>query len=264
VGIIGGGAGAIEAARLAVRHLGSERVFVFCPNTRQEEAGNEDEIRHALEEGVLIEFLTAPVRILASRGKVKSVECVRLARGPADEDGRKSATPITGSEFMRDLQTVITVAGVNPDISFLTKKEGLKTSEAGTLAVDKTSLATSRKGVFAGGDLVDGKGSFVEAMAAGKQAAESIQGFIEGKSPLSSPQLVKPSVYVKPVNVSREELAQADRPEIPSLSPSRRKKNSREVELGLTEEVAFREARRCLRCELRTKAGREALKGADD
>lgn len=259
VGIVGGGNAAIDAARVAIRSKSCKKVTVLYRRTRKEMPAFEEEIDHATEEGIDIQFLVTPIKILTEKGKVIGVECIRMKLGNLDESGRRRPVPIKGSEFTLELDTLIPAIGERPDISFLTDKDNLKTSKWDTIDVDDETLLTDREGVFAGGDVVTGPRTVVEAIAAGKLAAESIEKYLSGKSLAREYKLSRPSSYVEPVELTEEEIEKAERPKMPKLPPRARKKNFKEVELGLSEEKAIKEARRCLRCELKTKDGKKAI-----
>ncbi|MEW5901250.1 MAG: NADH-ubiquinone oxidoreductase-F iron-sulfur binding region domain-containing protein, partial [Acidobacteriota bacterium] len=259
VGIVGGGNAAIDAARVAVRDKNCQKVTILYRRTRKEMPAFAEEIESAIEEGVDIQFLVAPVRVLTKNGTVCGVECIRMELGEVDASGRRSPNPIKGSEFTIALDTLIPAIGERPDTSFFSERDGLSISQRGGLEVDPSSLTTSREGIFAGGDAVTGPATVIQAMAAGKLAAEMIARYIEGKDLVKEPALTRPSVYIEPVELSEEELAKIKRPKMPRLRRSARKKNFKEVELGLTEPVAVAEARRCLRCELETEEGKKAV-----
>lgn len=259
VGIVGGGNAAIDSARVAIRSKNCKKVTVLYRRTRKEMPAFEEEIDHAIEEGIDIQFLVTPIKILTENGKVIGVECIRMKLGDLDESGRRRPVPIKGSEFTLELDTLIPAIGERPDISFLTDKDNLKISKWDTIDVDDETLLTDREGVFAGGDVVTGPRTVVEAIAAGKLAAESIEKYLSGKSLAREYKLSRPSSYVEPVELTEEEIEKAERPKMPKLPPRARNKNFKEVELGLSEEKAIKEARRCLRCELKTKDGKKAI-----
>jgi NADH-quinone oxidoreductase subunit F len=258
-GIVGGGNAAIDAARVAIRDKNCKKVTVLYRRTRKEMPAFEEEIDNAIEEGIDIQFLVTPIKVLNKNGKVIGVECIRMKLGELDESGRRRPIPIEGSEFTLELDTLIPAIGERPDISFLTDKDNLKTSKWDTIDVDDETLLTDREGVFAGGDVVTGPRTVVEAIAAGKLAAESIEKYLASKSLAREYKLSRPSLYVEPVELTEEEIEKAERPKMPKLPPRAREKNFKEVELGLSEEKAIKEARRCLRCELETKDGKKAL-----
>jgi len=219
----------------------------------------EEEIESAIHEGIEIQYLVAPKRVLSQNGKVVSLECIRMKLGDLDESGRRRPIPVEGSEFTVELDTLIPAIGERPDISFVKEKDNLKVTKWGTLIADEEVLLTDREGVFAGGDAFTGPKTVIEAIAAGKIAALSIENYLEGKKLTREYKLSRPSLYVEPVELTEEEIQKAKRTVMPRLPLSARKKNFKEVELGLTEQNAVQEARRCLRCELETKDGKNAL-----
>ncbi len=259
VGIIGGGNAAIDVARVATRNNNTEKVIILYRRTRKEMPAYEEEIESALEEGIEIQFLVAPQQILTRNGKVVGVECIRMKLGEKDVSGRRRPLPVKGSEFRIDLDTLVPAIGERPDISFIEEKNSFEITSWKTLSVDEETLATSREGVFAGGDVVTGPSSVIKAIAAGKLAASSIDQYLQNKKSKKSYTLSRPSRYIEPVELTEEELGRTNRPEMLRLSPEERHKNFKEVEMGLTEKGARQEARRCMRCELETKDGKKAL-----
>ncbi len=264
VGIIGGGNAAIDAARVAIRNKNCKKAFILYRRTRKEMPAFEEEINSAIEERIDIQFLVAPTKVLTKNGKVVGVECIRMKLGDMDSSGRRKPIPIEGSEFSIELDTLIPAIGERPDISFLTNKNNINISKWETIVADDETLLTDREGVFAGGDVVTGPRTVVEAIAAGKIAAESIEKYLSGKSLAREHKLNRPSLYVEPIELTEEEIEKAKRPKVPKLSIKARKKNFKEVELGLTEEMAIKEARRCLRCELETEDGKKAIGRKND
>jgi len=259
VGIIGGGNAAVDAARVAIRNKNCKKVTILYRRTRKEMPAFKEEIESALDEGIEIQFLVAPAKVLTKNGKISGLECIRMKLGDLDASGRRRPIPIEGSEFKVELETLIPAIGERPDISFLTEKDKLNVTQWETLVADSQTLATNREGVFAGGDVVTGPRTVVEAVAAGKIAAQSIEKYLEGKSMERGYKLTRPSIYIEPVELIDEEKEKAKRPKMPRLPIKSRKKNFKEVELCLTEEAAIKEARRCLRCELETEDGKKAM-----
>ena len=259
VGIVGGGNAAVDAARVAIRNKKTKEVSILYRRTRSEMPAFEEEIETAIEEGVDLKFLVLPTRVLSKEGKVAGIECVRMKLGELDESGRRRPMVIPGSEFTIELNTLVAAIGESPDLSFLSEKDGIEISKWSTIIADEKTLSTSRKGIFAGGDVVKGPSTVVEAIAAGKKAAETIRKYLEGKSLEPEHKLTRPSLYVQPVELTEEEIESAKRPKMPRLPIEQRWKNFNEVELRLNEEMAIREARRCLRCELETKDGKKAI-----
>jgi NADH-quinone oxidoreductase subunit F len=210
----------------------------------------EEEVESALEEGIDIRFLTAPVKVLRDNGKLTGIECIRMEMGEPDESGRRRPVPIPGSEFKIELDTLISAIGEQPDTSFLSEDCGVDISKNGTIMVDPEVFVSHKEGIFSGGDVVTGANTVVEAMAAGKFASESIDKYIRGQSMARIYEVTKPSLLVDALELTEEELASLKRPDKPTLPIAERYKSFKEVDLGLDEKMAMKEARRCLRCEL--------------
>ncbi|MFH1594722.1 MAG: NADPH-dependent glutamate synthase, partial [Candidatus Omnitrophota bacterium] len=171
--VIGAGNVAFDAARCALR-LGSEEVVMIYRRSRQEMPARDEEIEHALEEGIKFELLTHPVRIVGSEdGWVRGVECMRNSLGDPDESGRRRPIPIKNSEFSMEIDTVICAIGQGPNPLLLNTIDGLKLTGKGTIEADFITGRTSMPQVFAGGDIVTGAATVIEAMGAGKRAARS-------------------------------------------------------------------------------------------
>ncbi len=252
VGVIGGGNSAVDAARVAVRVKPCEEVLIIYRRTRQEMPAFEEEVEAADEEGIRFHFLAAPTRIVVRSGKVVGVECLRMELGEPDESGRRRPVPVEGSEFTIDLDTLIVAIGEHPADDFLGEAHGLNVTRWGTAEVSPETLVTNLEGVFAGGDIVTGPNTVIEAMAAGKLAAEMIDRYVQGKPVERDYRLLRPSRYLPAVELSEEEIEEATRQAAPSLPVEERVKSLVEVDLPYSEEMAVREARRCLRCDLET------------
>jgi NADH-quinone oxidoreductase subunit F len=257
--VIGGGNSAVDAARVALRNKNVKKITILYRRTRKEMPAYPEEVEAALEEGVKIEFLVAPTWVRTKDGRVTGVQCRRMKLGEKDESGRPKPVPIEGSEFLMDVDTLILALSERAYTPYLKDSDGLSLSPKwGTIIVDPATMATTRPGVFAGGDVVTGPSSVVDAIAAGKAAAEAIDQYLEGRPLVRARQLTRPSLYVKPVELKEDELQQAKRSKMPHLPPSKRKTMHEEIELGFTRDVAVREAQRCLRCELETEDGKKA------
>jgi NADPH-dependent glutamate synthase beta subunit-like oxidoreductase len=140
-------------------------------------SANPWEIKEAEDEGVKIEFLVAPKKVLGENGKVSGIECVRMQLGEPDESGRRRPIPIEGSAFTQKVDMVILAIGEAPDLEFLPKE--IELNEDGTISVNPITMETSVTGVFAGGDAVTGPATVIEAICAGKRAAESIENYLQ-------------------------------------------------------------------------------------
>jgi len=174
--VIGGGNVAVDAAKTALR-LKADEATILYRRSRGEMPANPWEVKEAEDEGVKIEFLVAPKKILGENEKVSAIECVRVQLGELDETGRRKPVPIEGSEFSRETDMVILAIGEVPDLEFLPKEIELR--ENGAVWVNPITMETSLKGVFAGGDAVTGPATVIEAIQAGKRAAESIENYLK-------------------------------------------------------------------------------------
>lgn len=177
--VVGGGNVAMDAARTALR-LGAE-VHIVYRRTEAELPARKEEVHHAIQEGIVFDMLTNPVGILDDgKGWVKALKCIRMELGEPDESGRRSPVPVPGSEFEIPTDTVIMALGTssNPLISRTTA--GLETNRSGCLVTGPDG-ATTRPGVFAGGDAVTGAATVILAMGAGRTAAKAIDEYIRNK-----------------------------------------------------------------------------------
>ncbi len=240
VAVIGGGNAAIDSARTALR-LGAKEVTIVYRRTQAEMPASAEEIDGAIAEGVEIRFLAAPSRIASRNGKLR-LECLEMRLGEVDASGRRRPEPVAGSEFVMDFDTIIAAVGQRPEIP---GRFNLPLGRGNTIQVDPDTLASSREGVFAGGDVVSGPASVIEAIADGRQAAISIDRYLGGRGEIEET-LAPPEGAVAPL----EEAPEERRVEVPSLPVDERLKSFSQVELGLSEEMAIKEAKRCLRCDL--------------
>lgn len=177
--VIGGGNVAMDSARTA-RRLGADVQLVYR-RSRAEMPARDEEIHHAEEEGVVFQLLTNPIRYLGDdQGWVRAAECLRMELGEPDASGRRRPVPIEGSEFTIEVDTVIVAIGnqANPLVPHTTP--GLELTRRGNVVADPETGQTSREGVFAGGDIVTGAATVIEAMGAGKRAARAIDAYLRG------------------------------------------------------------------------------------
>ena len=175
--VVGGGNVAMDAARTALR-LGAE-VHVVYRRTEAELPARREEVHHAVQEGIVFDMLTNPVEVIGDeRGWVRALRCIRMELGEPDESGRRSAVPVPGSEFEIPTETVIMALGTSPNPLISSTTEGLETTRRGCLVADETG-ATTRPGVFAGGDAVTGAATVILAMGAGRTAARSIDKYLK-------------------------------------------------------------------------------------
>jgi len=240
VAVIGGGNAAIDSARTALR-LGVKEVDIIYRRTQAEMPASPEETKEAIAEGVQIHYLLAPSRIISQNGQVE-LECTRMELGAIDSSGRRRPEPIKDSEFIMSYDTVIAAIGQRPEIP---EQFSLDAGRGNVIQVDPDTLATNRDGVFAGGDAVTGPASVIEAIAAGRQAAISIDKYLGGNGILDET-LAPPEEELAPL----EEAEEKRRPKMPTLPIEKRLADFRQVELGYSEEMAIEEAQRCLRCDL--------------
>jgi glutamate synthase (NADPH/NADH) small chain len=178
VAVIGGGNVAMDAARTALR-LGAERSILIYRRSRDEMPARAAEIHHAEQEGVEFMLLTNPVRYIADgNGWVKEVECIRMELGEPDASGRRRPVPIANSEFRVAVDTVVVAIGNSPNPLIPQTTPGLTTSKKGTIVCDLKTGRTTKRGVFAGGDIVTGAATVILAMGAGRIAAQSMDEFL--------------------------------------------------------------------------------------
>ena len=180
VAVVGGGNVAMDAARTALR-LGAE-VHIVYRRSEAELPARAEEVHHAKEEGIEFMLLNNPVKINGDeKGNVKSIECIKMELGEPDASGRRRPIPVEGSNFELPVDTVIMSLGTSPNPLIRTTTEGLEANKHGCLIADD-NMATTREGVYAGGDAVTGAATVILAMGAGKTAAASIDEYIQNKN----------------------------------------------------------------------------------
>lgn len=179
VAVIGAGNVAMDSARTA-RRLGADEVVIVYRRSEEEMPARNEEIEHAREEGIIFKLLNNPVEINGQEGRVSSMECIKMELGDEDDSGRRRPVPIEGSNWTMEVDTVIVAIGQTPNPLLTSNTKNLKTEPWGGIMVDK-GLATSREGVFAGGDIVTGAATVIQAMGAGKKAAQSIIDYLTSK-----------------------------------------------------------------------------------
>lgn len=172
--VIGGGFTAMDACRSSIR-LGA-KVHLFYRRTQHEMTANEDELEDSHEEGVQYHFLTAPKRVIAENGKVAGMEFIRCELGKMDASSRRSPVHIPGTEFIHECDTILTAVSRTPSLPWL--PEDIECKKNGTIKVNETTMETTRKGVFAGGDVVLGAKTVIEAIAQGKMAAHAMAEYL--------------------------------------------------------------------------------------
>jgi NAD-dependent dihydropyrimidine dehydrogenase PreA subunit len=235
VTVVGGGNTAIDAARASIR-LGAEVVQLYR-RTRAEMPAGSEEIVEAVEEGVRIEYLTVPVRIEKGR-----VTCIRMRLGDADASGRRVPVPIAGNEYVVGFDLLIMAIGQSADAASV-RLEG---QENGKVRVDQGSLATAKRGIFAGGDAVTGPSTIIEAIAQGRRACASIDRFLGGTGII--PEALSEETAAAPPETAPQGTK---RPETRTIALKRRCSTFAPVERTYRKKEASAEASRCLSCDLR-------------
>ncbi|MCX8021689.1 MAG: bifunctional dihydroorotate dehydrogenase B NAD binding subunit/NADPH-dependent glutamate synthase [Syntrophorhabdaceae bacterium] len=179
VAVIGGGNVAMDAARVSKR-MGADDVYLIYRRSRTEMPARAEEVHHAEEEGIDFRLLTNPVRIIGDEnGWVKAIECIRMELGEPDASGRRRPIEIKGSEYTIDVDVVVVAIGQGPNPILTSTTEGLKLRKSGNIEADPETGKTSRKGVFAGGDIVTGAATVILAMGAGRKAAAAIDEYLK-------------------------------------------------------------------------------------
>lgn len=252
VGVVGGGNSAVDAARIAIRQPEVKSVTIFYRRTQAEMPAFQEEIEAALQEGVQIEQLVSPTGIVSESGRLTGIERITNQLGDLDASGRRRPVAVPGTQRIVPIDTLIVAISEGSDTDCVTVAGSNRLEIDGrknTIIADPETLCTNRPGVFAGGDVVTGPNTVVDAIASGKRAAIMIDRYLRGE-PLRQPsELVLPSHYIEPVKPNGGEQ-KTKRADIPRLTIDRRKCEFTEVEMALSVEEASMEATRCLRCDL--------------
>ena len=181
VAVCGAGNVAMDAARTALR-LGAEESLIVYRRSQAEIPARQEELEHAIEEGVQLVLLTSPVEIHGDeKGWVTGMTCLKYELGEPDESGRRRPVPIPGSEFFMEVDTVVMAIGQGPNPLVPSTTKGLELTKWGNIKADEETGQTSLEGVFAGGDIVTGAATVILAMGAGKRAAKAIDAYIKEK-----------------------------------------------------------------------------------
>jgi len=245
--VIGGGNTALDAARCSLR-CGADEVAIYYRRTREEMPASDAEIEEALEEGIRIEYLAAPVSVQADGAALKSLTLLKMELGEPDASGRRRPVPIEGSEYTVEVDTVISAVGQYPDTKLLAALPGLVDAR-GDLAVDRETGATGIAGVFAAGDLATGTDIAIRAIAGGKHAARSVVQHFEGKAPSKPKEFLSRKEELRtPVAADYPDVARAPRAKPVVAAAETRKRSYAEIERTLPLAQAQAEATRCLEC----------------
>lgn len=187
VAVVGGGNVAMDAARTALR-LGAEKVYIVYRRSMEELPARKEEVEHAIEEGIEFKLLNNPVEILGyenpddkrdpKNGFVTGMRCIQMQLGEPDEKGRRRPVEIPGSEFVLDVDTVVISIGTSPNPLIKSTTAGLDVNKRGGIIIEEATGATTKEGVYAGGDAVTGAATVISAMGAGKIAAKAIDEYL--------------------------------------------------------------------------------------
>ncbi|MBM2813689.1 MAG: hydrogenase [Ignavibacteria bacterium] len=252
VGVIGGGNSAIDAARVALRQRDVQNVTILYRRTKEEMPAFAEEIEAAEQEGIEIKTLVTPLKISTSNGKLSGICCIKNELGDVDSSGRRKPVAIPGTEFALEFDTLIVAISEDSgkEVISAIHQSGIETKDNNTIKADPRTLQTSMKGVFAAGDVITGPNTVIQAIATGKRAALMIDRYLSGV-PLEQPIEAKlPKDYIEPLEKTPEEDETSKRIETMRAAAEWRIRNFSEVEVSLSAEEAFREASRCLRCDL--------------
>jgi len=178
VAVIGAGNVAMDSARTALR-LGADEVHIVYRRTREEAPAREEEIAHAEEEGIIFDFLTLPIKVIGdAKGNVTAMECIKMQLGAPDDSGRRRPIPIEGTNFTMKVDMVIDAIGTNANPIVSRSATGVETTDRGYFKADEKTGATTREGIFAGGDIVRGAATVISALGDGKRAAKAIDEYL--------------------------------------------------------------------------------------
>lgn len=241
--VIGGGNTAIDSARVALR-LGAKSVTILYRRTQNMMPAYEAEVHEAMEEGVKIIELVQPVEFHGEKGRFARVECMRMELGEFDKSGRRKSVPVEGSNFSIEADTVIPAISQYADLPFISSRH-ISLTPWGTFTVDE-NMMTTMEGVFAGGDVVHGPDSVIQAIADGKKAAIAIDKYLGGQGVLNK----GPEISINPV-YDEDEIVELPRYPLDMLELEQRRNSFDEVVLGYHKLTAMAEAMRCLHCERR-------------
>jgi NADH-quinone oxidoreductase subunit F len=239
--VVGGGSSAIDAARTA-RRLGAPDVTVVYRRTRDDMPADAEEVQQAVAENVSFVFLAAPVAIRHNEDALV-VQCAAMRPGPVDASGRRRPVPVEGATFPVEADSVVVAIGQEPE-----NPPGMEDDfdRRGRLRVDRLTLQTPKTAVFATGHLITGPAPIIEAIASGRRAASTVDSYLGGTGEL--PQTLPPETPAPEPAVAQVEAPPRAEPAVRPVAD--RVKDFAEVQLGLTEEQALREAARCVRCDL--------------
>ncbi len=248
--VVGGGNTAMDVARTSWR-LGADKVIVLYRRTKAEMPADEMEIEDCLDEGIEIMELAAPVGIIADKGKLKALRCIRMKLGEPDDSGRRRPIPLEGSEFDLPCHLAVSAIGQNAVLDGLTEARDAKLglTRWNTVEVDTDTMKTNIDGLFAGGDIADdGPTVAIDAIRDGQRAARAIHAFLTGGEIPDKPFAVTKGFWSKPGTAELGSVTESPRHEVHMISVDERRGNFSEVATGFDYEDNVHECARCLSC----------------
>ncbi|MFO7889094.1 MAG: FAD-dependent oxidoreductase [bacterium] len=252
IAVVGGGNVAMDVARTSLR-VGADNVHILYRRAREQAPADSEEIEEAINEGVIFNFLVNPIKIIPGKDHLQII-CIKMKLGEPDSSGRRRPIPVEGSEF--DIKADKLVVAIGQD-HVVPEKFKVDIDKWGSIPVDEYTMETSRKGVFAGGDIVTGPASVIKAIAAGRKAASSIDSFFEGDGIIDR-------VFVRPEEGDPylgydENFPKQKKAKRKTLPVEQRLDSFSQVDQCFTEEQLKNEANRCLKCQLRLKISKAPL-----
>jgi formate dehydrogenase major subunit len=248
--VVGGGNTAMDVARTSWR-LGADKVIILYRRTKAEMPADEMEIEDCLDEGIEIMELAAPVGIVAEKGTLKALRCIRMKLGEPDDSGRRRPVPLEGSEFDLPCQFAVSAIGQDTVLDGLTEASGetLKLTKWSTVEVDTETMKTNIPGLFAGGDVADdGPTVVIDAIGDGQRGAKAIHAFLTGSELPRKAFTVAKSFWSKPGMAELGEVKESPRHEVHTIDVEERRGNFVEVATGFDYEDNVHECMRCLSC----------------
>lgn len=249
--VVGGGNVAMDCIRSAIR-MGASRVHLVYRRTKEDMPADHEEVEAAEKEGIIFHCLTNPTRLISENGKVVGVELIEMRQGEVDAKGRRSVSPVPGTEYIMNCNVIIAAIGQQVQTGSLQPEDGVSLNKWKCVDADAATTLTSRPGVFAGGDCSSGPSTLIHAMANGLKAARAIDDWIRLGEVRFFPrsrmrQILRDNKLL--VDDCVEVPVKSEyRVHNPELDPEIRKQMFGEVELAITPEMAYREAKRCMRC----------------
>lgn len=241
--VIGAGSVAVDSAR-TLKRLGAETVKCVCVESEQAIPAPVAEVNEAKEEGIEFVCAAAPQRVISDFDKVRGIEFKKVKNLNVEANGKLNMTLVNGSEFTLDCDTIVVAVGQKPDLGQIAKRGNIELSENGYIKYEADTLATSRKGVFVAGDVVVARGAIVQAMASGRQAALSVDNYLQGRELTDK---IKHDLKLAPQQemIYRIHLEDVS----PQTMPKARFRDGFDVvELGFSDQQALDEAARCMKC----------------